>query len=161
MITQNDHIAAFNLTAFLSQKTAVHSRLHVAAAKQWIRIPLSFVSCNLLPHCERNWSGYVSNGPPFCPLSPTDSTQKRLKQPNSLNPIWWLMNQPNQFYRILQHKTWADNISLEGKVCPDLINAELGQSFGIFVGMWPQWTALTQHSAHICKVFHLSLPISL
>lgn len=134
MITEND-------------KIAVHLMLHMVAARQWICSPLSFVSCNLLPHCERNWSEYVSNGPPFCPLSPTNSTQEWLKQPNSLNPIWWLMNQLSQLYRVLQRKTLADNICLEGKVCPDLINGKLGQSFGIVVGRWPQLTILNQYSA--------------
>lgn len=81
-----------NIPAILSQKTAVQCMLHMAAPRQWISIPLSFVNCNLLP-LFKNWSGSASIGPPFCPLSPTNSTQEWLKQPNSRNPNWWWMNQ--------------------------------------------------------------------
>lgn len=142
MITVNDN-SEENITAILSQKTAVHLMMHMAAPRQWISIPLSFASCNLLPHFK-NWSGSASIGPPFCSLSPTNSTQEWLKQPNFpaiqpddewINPtssIAYYNTKPEQFGRqslSRSNQRWAGTI------------------FGVFVGMWPQWTTLTQYSA--------------
>lgn len=121
MITGN-YKTEENITAILSQKTAVHLMLRMTAARQWISIPLSFVSCNLLPHFEKNWSGSASNGPPFCPLSPTNSTQECNPIPgiqsndewiNPTSSITYYNTKPEQFGRqslSRSNQRWAGTI---------------------------------------------------